>query len=69
VEKLPAADILFALQEIRGSQGQPTSLLGSKHVVCWGYEEELVNVGVTNSTDREKTANANSNGVPAFYVL
>ncbi len=38
---LPVGDILQKLQDMDGGQGQPTSILGSKHIVCWGMEDML----------------------------
>lgn len=59
VTVLPAGDILLSLQEVRGGQGQPTSLLGSKHIVCWGYEDVLINAtAAANTTDKEKAGSS-----------
>ncbi|XP_059171920.1 probable E3 ubiquitin-protein ligase HECTD4 isoform X2 [Physella acuta] len=43
---LPVADILAALLECEGGQGQITSFLGSKYIVSWGLDDLL---GPTNA--------------------
>lgn len=47
---LHVADILHKLVEMEGGQGQPTSVLGSKHVLCWGLEDML------SATDKSSAA-------------
>ena len=41
IETLPVADILNRLLLMDGGQGQPSAVLGSKHIVCWGFEDLL----------------------------
>ena len=38
---LPVGDVLQRLLAMDGGTGQPTALLGSKHIVCWGVEDML----------------------------
>ncbi|XP_077996372.1 putative E3 ubiquitin-protein ligase HECTD4 [Glandiceps talaboti] len=38
---LPVADVLYKLLQLEGGSGIPSSLMGSKHVVCWGFEDML----------------------------
>ena len=35
------ADVLNKLLLMDGGQGQPSAVLGSKHIVCWGFEDLL----------------------------
>ncbi|XP_077866440.1 putative E3 ubiquitin-protein ligase HECTD4 [Saccoglossus kowalevskii] len=41
IESLPVGDVLHQLLQLEGGQGMPSSLVGSKHVVCWGFEDML----------------------------
>ena len=41
---LPVADTMTKLLQTEGGQGQPTSLVGSKHISCWGFEDMLSSV-------------------------
>ena len=35
------ADILTQLLETEGGPGQPSAVLGSKHLISWGFEDQL----------------------------
>ena len=35
------ADILTRLLETEGGPGQPSAVLGSKHLISWGFEDQL----------------------------
>ncbi|KAI8513245.1 putative E3 ubiquitin-protein ligase HTD4 [Branchiostoma belcheri] len=41
---LPVAELLFKLLQTEGGPGLTTSLLGSKHLLCWGFEDMLTNI-------------------------
>lgn len=41
LQSLPVADVLHRLLETEGGQGQPSALLGSKHLIGWGFEDQL----------------------------
>ena len=41
MKSVPVADILYKLLEMDGGPGQPSAILGSKHIVCWGFEDLL----------------------------
>ncbi|XP_055958013.1 probable E3 ubiquitin-protein ligase HECTD4 [Patella vulgata] len=41
LQTLPVADILSGLLDTRGGIGQPSTLLGNKHAVSWGFEDML----------------------------
>nr|KAG5713128.1 hypothetical protein BaRGS_007655 [Batillaria attramentaria] len=41
LKSLPVADILCRLLETEGGQGQPSAVLGSKHLISWGFEDQL----------------------------
>ncbi len=41
MKSVPVADILHKLLEMDGGPGQPSAILGSKHIVCWGFEDLL----------------------------
>ncbi|XP_025090246.1 probable E3 ubiquitin-protein ligase HECTD4 isoform X2 [Pomacea canaliculata] len=41
LQSLPVADVLHRLLETEGGQGQPSALLGSKHLISWGFEDQL----------------------------
>ena len=41
-----------------GGQGQPSSILGSKHIVCWGFEDLL---SASEKDGATPSAPANSN--------
>ncbi|OWF52164.1 E3 ubiquitin-protein ligase HECTD4 [Mizuhopecten yessoensis] len=49
LDSLPVVDILTRLLETEGGQTQPTALLGTKHVLCWGFEDLL------GGTEKEAT--------------
>lgn len=53
LKRLPVADILLRLLETEGGPGQPTAILGTKHVLCWGFEE-LLNHTTEEPADKEK---------------
>ncbi|XP_040202102.1 probable E3 ubiquitin-protein ligase HECTD4 isoform X1 [Rana temporaria] len=38
---LPVADVLYRLLLLEGGPGSPSCLLGSKHIVSWGFEDML----------------------------
>jgi E3 ubiquitin-protein ligase HECTD4 len=38
---MPVADILGKLLETEGGPGHVPALLGSKHILCWGFEDLL----------------------------
>ncbi len=38
---IPVADVLGRLRKMAGGPGQPSCLTGSKHILCWGYEDML----------------------------
>lgn len=38
---VPVADLLSRLLKMEGGQGQPSCFMGSKHILCWGYEDML----------------------------
>ncbi|XP_071790886.1 probable E3 ubiquitin-protein ligase HECTD4 isoform X2 [Asterias amurensis] len=50
---LPVADILHKLLRLEGGPGCTSSLLGSKHMVCWGFED-LLSDGGKNGDEKEK---------------
>jgi E3 ubiquitin-protein ligase HECTD4 len=41
LQSLPVADILKNLLETEGGAGQPSAVLGSKHLISWGFEDQL----------------------------
>ncbi|WAR02868.1 HECD4-like protein [Mya arenaria] len=41
IVSLPVADILSKLIQTEGGQGHVPSLMGSKHILCWGFEDLL----------------------------
>ncbi|KAL8604631.1 hypothetical protein ACOMHN_013411 [Nucella lapillus] len=41
LQLLPVADILTQLLETEGGPGQPSAVLGSKHIISWGFEDQL----------------------------
>lgn len=41
LQALPVGDILAKLLETEGGQGHVPAILGSKHVLCWGFEDLL----------------------------
>ena len=41
LQALPVGDILTKLLETEGGQGHVPAILGSKHVLCWGFEDLL----------------------------
>ena len=45
------ADVLLKLLDTEGGQSQCTSVLGNKHVLCWGFEDML------GSTEKESAQN------------
>ena len=53
IETLPVADILNRLLLLDGGQGQPSAILGSKHIVCWGFEDLLT---MNETKDQPSTA-------------
>jgi E3 ubiquitin-protein ligase HECTD4 len=63
LESLQANDVLGKLLETEGGPGQPTSILGSKHILCWGFEDLLTISEKENATapsnekDKEKPGN------------
>lgn len=50
LESLHTSDVLGKLLETEGGPGQPTAVLGSKHILCWGFEDLL------NTPDKENVA-------------
>ncbi|XP_055995500.1 probable E3 ubiquitin-protein ligase HECTD4 isoform X2 [Ostrea edulis] len=60
LESLQATDVLGKLLETEGGHGQPTSVLGSKHILCWGFEDLLSipekenATGSSNEKEKEK---------------
>ena len=56
IETLPVADILNKLLLMDGGPGQPSAVLGSKHIVCWGFEDLL-----TINESKEQPNNATQN--------
>ncbi|KAJ8312853.1 hypothetical protein KUTeg_010226 [Tegillarca granosa] len=54
---LKVADILTKLLDTEGGQAQPTAILGSKHILCWGFEDMLGGQDKeTQEKDKEKPA-------------
>lgn len=41
IDALQVADILAKLLETEGGPGHVPALLGSKHILCWGFEDLL----------------------------
>ncbi|KAK7087914.1 probable E3 ubiquitin-protein ligase HECTD4 isoform X2 [Littorina saxatilis] len=41
LESLPVVDILTHLLATEGGPGQPSAVLGSKHLISWGFEDQL----------------------------
>lgn len=41
LRSLQTSDVLGKLLDTEGGPGQPTSLLGNKHILCWGFEDLL----------------------------
>ncbi|XP_062590799.1 probable E3 ubiquitin-protein ligase HECTD4 isoform X2 [Saccostrea cucullata] len=41
LDTLQISDVLAKLLDTEGGPGQPTSILGSKHILCWGFEDLL----------------------------
>lgn len=58
IKSIPVGDILHKLLEMEGGQGQPTGLLGSKHVVCWGFEDMLTGAEKEAPSSAATTSNA-----------
>ena len=55
LDSLPVADIAHKLLKLEGGPGCTSSLLGSKHIVCWGFEDMLrPNVDDSNGEDKDK---------------
>lgn len=50
LESLHTSDVLGKLLETEGGPGQPTAVLGSKHILCWGFEDLL------STPDKENVA-------------
>ena len=38
---MPLANVISKLLEMEGGQGPPTAMLGNKHLLCWGFEDQL----------------------------
>ncbi|XP_038054835.1 probable E3 ubiquitin-protein ligase HECTD4 isoform X2 [Patiria miniata] len=53
LESLPVADILHKLLRLEGGPGCTSSLLGSKHMVCWGFED-MLSEGSKDGEEKEK---------------
>ncbi|XP_013380029.1 probable E3 ubiquitin-protein ligase HECTD4 isoform X2 [Lingula anatina] len=54
---LPVADILQKLLSVEGGQAQPSAVLGSKHIVCWGVED-MLGTSDKDTQEREKDKDA-----------
>ncbi|XP_033101041.1 probable E3 ubiquitin-protein ligase HECTD4 [Anneissia japonica] len=52
ITSLPVAKILHKLLQLAGGPGCPSSLLGTKHILCWGFED-MLSIG-ENINDQEK---------------
>ena len=35
------ANVISKLIEMEGGQGPPTAILGNKHLLCWGFEDQM----------------------------
>ena len=53
---LPVSDILCKLIETEGGQGHVPAILGSKHILCWGFED-LLNGTEKESGEKDKCMN------------
>ena len=42
LKSLPVGEILKSLLETEGGAGQPSAILGSKHMISWGFEDQLM---------------------------
>ncbi|KAG9487790.1 hypothetical protein GDO78_007527 [Eleutherodactylus coqui] len=50
---LPVADVLYRLLLLEGGPGSPSCLLGSKHIVSWGFEDMLPAPDGTSGSNNE----------------
>ncbi|XP_053555727.1 probable E3 ubiquitin-protein ligase HECTD4 [Bombina bombina] len=50
---LPVADVLYRLLLLEGGPGSPSCLLGSKHIVTWGFEDMLPAPDGTSGSNNE----------------
>ncbi|XP_041436316.1 probable E3 ubiquitin-protein ligase HECTD4 isoform X3 [Xenopus laevis] len=50
---LPVADVLYRLLLLEGGPGSPSCLLGSKHIVSWGFENMLPAPDVISGSNTE----------------
>lgn len=50
---LPVASILHKLLELEGGLGCPSSVVGSKHILCWDYEDYLAQQSESVAENKE----------------
>ena len=62
LQDLPVGDIIKKLLEMEGGQGQPSSVVGSKHILCWGFEDMLQYAEKEVPANRAQGSNNASNG-------
>ncbi|XP_071946536.1 probable E3 ubiquitin-protein ligase HECTD4 isoform X2 [Antedon mediterranea] len=54
IKSLPVAKILYKLLQLAGGPGCPSSLLGTKHILCWGFEDMLSITERGSDQDKDK---------------
>lgn len=57
IASLPVTSVLTRLRELEGGVGCWSSLLGNKHISCWGFEDMLTCASRKENSDKEKGYN------------
>ena len=63
------ADIVHKLLKLEGGPGCTSSLLGSKHIVCWGFEDMLRPTAGDQKSGEDKDKDKEKGRLTLFFVL